>query len=235
MSEALYPLLGLARLRMALDGKGIKTLIAGAGCPLHCRWCINKRLLREAPAENVAAETLVERLKIDDLYFRVTGGGVTFGGGEPLLHAAFLRRFRECCPQEWQITAETSLAVPVEQVRMAANAVDEWIVDCKDMDPEIYHNYTGGDAERMKANLRFLLETAGPERIIVRVPLILEYNTPEDQERSAELLRGMGIKTLDLFSYTIREDPAERKKSPDPELAGVPRLKEQDESESEWQ
>ncbi len=205
MTEPLYPLLGLARLRMASDGKGIKTLIAGAGCPLKCRWCINKRLLREAPAENVTAETLTERLKIDDLYFRVTGGGVTFGGGEPLLHTAFLRRFRECCPPEWVITAETSLAVPEDQVRMAAEAVDEWIVDCKDTDPVIYHAYTGGDADRMIANLRFLLETAGPERITVRVPLIPDYNTPEAQNRSAELLRGMGVKTLDIFSYTIRE------------------------------
>ena len=228
MTEPLYPLLGLDRLRMATDGKGIKTLIAGAGCPLRCHWCINKRLLREAPAENVTPDTLIERLKIDDLYFRVTGGGVTFGGGEPLLHAAFLRSFRERCPSEWVITAETSLAVPEELVRMAAEAVDEWIVDCKDMDPEIYHNYTDGDADRMIANLRFLLETVGPDRIIVRVPLIPEYNTSEDRNRSAEMLRSMGIRTLDIFSYVIREDPAERKNPPDPELADDPMPEELD-------
>ena len=46
MAEPLYPLLGLSRLRMGTDGTGVTTLIAGAGCPLRCRWCINRELLR---------------------------------------------------------------------------------------------------------------------------------------------------------------------------------------------
>ena len=114
MAEPLYPLLGLSRLRMGTDGTGVTTLIAGAGCPLRCRWCINEKLLREAPAENVTAAELLGSVKIDDLYFRATGGGVCFGGGESLLHAVFIRRFRELCPDEWAISAETSLAVPRE-------------------------------------------------------------------------------------------------------------------------
>ena len=76
---------------MCIDGAGVSTLIAGAGCPLHCRWCINRELLQSAPNKPVTAQELLERVKIDDLSFRATGGGVTFGGGEPLLHAAFLR------------------------------------------------------------------------------------------------------------------------------------------------
>ena len=203
MAEPLFPLLSLVRLRMATDGEGVTTLVAGAGCPLSCRWCINKRLLREAPAEQVTAAELQERVRIDDLYFRATGGGVTFGGGESLLHAGFIGAFREVCPSEWRITAETSLAVPEENVRLAAECADDFIVDCKDMDPEIYGRYTGGDGALMASNLRLLLDLAGPERVVVRVPLIPEYNTPEDQERSAAALRAMGVKKLDLFSYVI--------------------------------
>ena len=204
MAEPLFPLLALSRLRMGTDGVGVTTLIAGAGCPLNCRWCINARLLRDAPAENVTATELIERVKIDDLYFRATGGGVTFGGGEPLLHAAFIRRFRALCPAEWRICAETSLAVPGEQLALAVDAVDTFIVDCKDMNAEIYRRYTGGDSSRMEENLRFLLEKAGAERIIVRVPGIPEYNTARDQEESAGKLRSMGIAKLDLFDYVIR-------------------------------
>lgn len=205
MTEPLFPLLSLVRLRMATDGEGVTTLVAGAGCPLSCRWCINKRVLREAPAEPVTAAELLERVRIDDLYFRASGGGITFGGGESLLHAAFIRSFRQICPAEWRIYAETSLAVPAEQVRIAAEAVDGFIVDCKDTDPEIYHRYTGGDGSLMLTNLRRLLETAGPERITVRVPLIPGYNTAEDQAKSAELLRGLGVVNLDLFEYVVRE------------------------------
>ena len=205
MAEPLYPLLGLARLRMGTDGTGVTTLIAGAGCPLRCRWCINEELLREAPAENVTAAELIGRVKIDDLYFRATGGGVTFGGGESLLHAAFIRRFRELCPAEWTISAETSLAVPRENLEAALDAVDLFIVDCKDMDAEIYRRYTGADGARMKENLRLLLDRAGPEKLLVRVPLIPRYNTPEDQKKSAEALRAMGVERLELFDYVIKE------------------------------
>ena len=205
MAEPLYPLLGLSRLRMGTDGTGVTTLIAGAGCPLRCRWCINEKLLREAPAENVTAAELLGRVKIDDLYFRATGGGVCFGGGESLLHAAFIRRFRELCPDEWAISAETSLAVPRENLEAALGAVDLFIVDCKDMDAEIYRRYTGADGARMKENLRLLLDRAGPEKVLVRVPLIPRCNTPEDQKKSTEELRAMGVERLELFDYVIKE------------------------------
>ena len=205
MAEPLYPLLGLSRLRMGTDGTGVTTLIAGAGCPLRCRWCINEKLLREAPAENVTAAELLGRVKIDDLYFRATGGGVCFGGGESLLHAVFIRRFRELCPDEWAISAETSLAVPRENLEAALGAVDLFIVDCKDMDAEIYRRYTGADGARMKENLRLLLDRAGPEKVLVRVPLIPRCNTPEDQKKSAEALRAMGVERLELFDYVIKE------------------------------
>ncbi len=205
MDEPRYPLLSLTRLRMGTDGAGVTTLVAGARCPLSCRWCINRRLLAEAPAENVTAAELIERLRIDELYFLATGGGPTFGGGEPLLHAAFLKRFRELCPPLWRVRAETSLAVSEALLETAIGAADEFIVDCKDMNEEIYRRYTGGDGARMRRNLRTLLEAVGPERVHVRVPLIPGCNTPEDQARSAELLRQMGAERIELFDYVIRE------------------------------
>ena len=204
-NEPRYPLLALARLRMGIDGAGITTLVAGAGCPLHCRWCINRRLLKEDSPEQVTAAQLLERVRIDDLYFRASGGGVTFGGGEPLLHADFLRQFRSLAPDGWKIRLETSLAVHAEQVIAAAEAADEFIVDCKDMNPEIYRRYTGGDRDLMVSNLRRLLDLAGAERILVRVPLIPDYNTEKDQERSVAALKSLGITRFDLFPYSRRD------------------------------
>ena len=206
MAEPLYPLLSISRLRMGTDGAGVTSLVGGAGCPLNCRWCINKRMLREAKPEFVEASELISRLMVDDLYFRATGGGVCFGGGESLLHAAFLRRFRALCPKEWHIAAETSLAVPEENLRLALEAADEFIVDCKDMDDAVYRRYTGGEGALMRRNLALLLAQAGPERVLVRVPRIPQYNTAEEQARSAEALRAMGATRLDLFDYVIREE-----------------------------
>ena len=201
MSSAVFPLLGLSRHRMGTDGVGITTLAAAAGCPLHCRWCINKELLSKAKAEDVTPEEFLKRVRVDDLYFRATGGGITFGGGEPLLQADFIKEFREICPEEWKITVETSLFVPRNYLAQVIDAVDLFVVDCKDMNEDIYRKYTGEDSSVMEENLQFLLQRKEAESILVRVPLIPGYNTEEDQKKSAEKLREMRVKRLDLFEY----------------------------------
>ena len=205
MSSALFPLLGLSRHRMGTDGVGITTLAAAAGCPLHCRWCINRDLLSKAKVVDVTPEEFLERVRIDDLYFRATGGGITFGGGEPLLQADFIKEFREICPEEWKITVETSLFVPRNYLAQVIDAVDLFVVDCKDMNENIYRKYTGEDCAVMEENLRYLLERKDPDSILVRVPLIPGFNTAQDQKRSEKKLREMGVKRLDLFAYRASE------------------------------
>ena len=205
MSDILYPLIGLSRLRMETDGSGVTTLVAGAGCPLACRWCINKNELRDIAPENITPEELFARTRIDDLYFQATGGGLCFGGGEALLHTAFIAAFRELVGGAWKLTAETSLNVPRKNVEQALACVDEFIVDIKTADPAIYRSYTGGDNGIVFENLGLLLSSAGAERVKVRVPLIPEYNDEADREKTAGMLRSMGFTRIDLFEYSKRE------------------------------
>ena len=203
MSEPLYPLLSVSRLRMEVDGEGVTSLIAGAGCPLSCRYCINAEVLKKPP-RLVTAQELFDEVKCDDLYFQATNGGMCFGGGEALVHAEFIREFRRLCEGRWRIYAETSLHVPEENVRIAAQCVDGFIVDIKDMNSDIYRRYTGKDAALAHDNLHLLLDLVGAERIVARVPLIPEYNTKTDQSKSAQILRSMGLYRVDVFSYIIR-------------------------------
>ena len=198
------PIVTCARHRMQCDGQGITTLVVFYGCPLRCRWCINPFTYEPAVRRTMMTpQQLYDRVKIDDLYFLATGGGITFGGGEPLLYPDFLAQFRQIAPESWHICAETSLAVPWENVEKAAGCIDLFYVDCKDANPEIYRSYTGADNQRMIDNLQKLLALVSPERIILRIPLIPEYNTAEDQRSSRLFFEKMGITQFDLFPYQL--------------------------------
>ena len=203
-NEPAAPVITCARHRIQCDGQGITTLVAFYGCPLRCRWCLNPFSFDPAVRRTVMTpQELYDRVKIDDLYFLATGGGITFGGGEPLLYPDFLAAFRKIAPESWHICAETSLAVPWENVEKATDSIDVFYVDCKDANPEIYHSYTGGDNQRMIDNLRKLLTLVCPQRIVLRIPQIPEYNTAEDQRNSRRFFENMGITQFDMFSYQL--------------------------------
>lgn len=200
------PVITFSRLRMQVDGPGITTLVCFHGCPLRCHWCLNPfSFAPDTRREMLTAQALYDKVKLDALYFLATGGGVTFGGGEPLLQADFLKEFREICGPSWHLCAETSLAVSWEKVQTAAVCIDRFYVDCKDTDPAIYRRYTGQDNALMLENLRKLLALIGSERITVRIPLIPGFNTAEDQLRSRALLKEMGVTQFDLFTYRTKD------------------------------
>ena len=203
------PVITFSRLRMTTDGEGVTTLVIFHDCPLRCKYCLNPfSFAPDTKREELTPHQLYDRVKIDDLYFVATGGGVTFGGGEPLLRADFLKEFRALCGDRWHLCAETSLNVPAEAVRTAADCMDMFYVDCKDTNPEIYKAYTGIQNTQMLENLRTLISLAGTERVVVRVPLIPGYNTEDDREKSRALLTSLGVTQFDFFTYkTERRTP----------------------------
>lgn len=200
------PIIGISRHRMATDGKGVTTLVGFHGCPLRCRYCLNPHSFAEDTKRlMLTPEELYERVKVDQLYFLASGGGVTFGGGEPLLYPDFLRRFRALCGEQWRLSVETSLAVPKEAVTAVAEVFDEFIIDCKDTDPDIYRRYTGRENRTMLDNLSYLLTLVPAERVVVRVPRIPDFNDDQSRARSRERLAAMGVARVDCFSYRKSE------------------------------
>ncbi|MBR6593995.1 MAG: radical SAM protein [Clostridia bacterium] len=200
------PVIAFDRHRMTTDGEGVTTLVCFHGCPLRCKWCLNPFSFEENTRRQMLTATeLYEEVKIDELYFIATNGGVTFGGGEPLLYAPFIKEFRAICGEGWHLCAETSLAVPYDKVQLASECIDIFYVDCKDTNPRIYEAYTGKGNELMMQNLEKLIGLVGAERIVLRLPLIPEYNTEEDRKNSLEILKTMGVAEFDLFTYKIKK------------------------------
>ncbi|MBO6024008.1 MAG: radical SAM protein [Bacteroidales bacterium] len=195
---------GLSRHRLTTDGEGVTTLVTFNGCPLRCKYCLNKTSWDMDKGRDYTPESLYEEVKIDQLYFLATQGGITFGGGEPLLQAAFIKEFRALCGPQWQLVVETSLHVPFETVQEMNAVLDGYIVDIKDMNSETYLAYTGKEIGLALKNLEWILQHGDPKRVKVRVPHIPEYNTDENVEKSVEKLRAMGVTDIEEFTYIIR-------------------------------
>ncbi|MDR2963191.1 MAG: radical SAM protein [Bacteroidales bacterium] len=198
------PFIGISRHRLATDGVGVTTLAAFWGCPLRCAYCLNPHSLSvDAKVQHYTPQELYDAVKIDNLYFAATGGGITFGGGEPCLYPDFIAKFREMCGAEWTITMETSLNVPFENIEKLVSVVDYWIVDCKDLNPETYEKYTKKSNLHTITNLKFLIEQGKSKKIRVRVPRIENYNTETDIETSVSTLHEMGLTDIEIFTYNI--------------------------------
>ena len=193
---------GIARHRIATDGDGVTTLVAFQGCTLRCRYCLNPQTIDAARHfTSFTVEQLYEKVRQDELYFLATQGGITFGGGEPALRSDYISAFRERCGNAWRITLETALNVPLHHLEQLLPVVDHYIIDIKDMNPEHYYTYTGKTNQQVVDNLAWLTQQGKCKDIMIRVPLIPNYNTQEDIEKSIALLRSMGYEQFDCFTY----------------------------------
>lgn len=71
-----------------VDGPGIRTVVFFNGCHLRCIYCHNPEMWSKQN-NNMTVDELVSKIINNKEYFGESGG-VTFSGGEPLLHADFI-------------------------------------------------------------------------------------------------------------------------------------------------
>ena len=203
-SEVTAPLIAINRHRLTTDGEGITTLVAFHGCSLRCKYCLNPQCLQSDGVWQVLTPgELYAEVEIDDLYFMATGGGVCFGGGEPLLQSSFIKAFADIMNPAWKLTIETALNVPLKDVERVAPLIHTWYVDVKDLNSDIYKAYTGKENASVIRNLTWLAENGYADKVIIRLPLIPEYNTDSHRQVSEQTLKNMGFHHFDHFTYTL--------------------------------
>lgn len=201
----------ISRLRMGTDGEGITTLVTFFGCPLHCIYCMNdfchepkeKDFFAQTPRGAYEAKELVEKLNRDELYYLMTNGGVTFGGGEPLLQADFIGEVCTLANPDWSYRIETSLYSPWDNIQKLIPFMDEWIIDIKEIDPEKYMSYTGKSNKLVLGNLTELLKAVPADKVKIRIPCIPGINTDDDVQYSINKLKEMGCTRIEEFDYLV--------------------------------
>lgn len=200
-------LCGIDRLRWGTDGDGITTLVAAVGCPLRCKYCLNPHSWNgKTKGKSFTVDELFDFVKIDNLYFQKTGGGITFGGGEPLLYASFIHEFIQKYKHlNWKFYIETAISTSMNDILLLLDDIDKWYVDVKTLDSDIYKEYTGRSAEIMYINLLTLKEKA-KDKVRIRLPLIPGYTTQKLQNEHEKILKEDGFE-VEKFTYTTDISP----------------------------
>ena len=135
-------------------------------------------------------------------YYRQTRGGVTFSGGEALLHIDSLMPLMDQCAKAGiTVDFETCGHVPKESVQKAFPHTEHFLFDLKSADPEVFRRFTGGDLSLVLGNLHWLAER-DPGRIILRVPVIPGVNHEQKEMQSVfRLAVREHISRVDLLPY----------------------------------
>jgi len=198
------------------DGPGIRTAVFLKGCALSCWWCSNPEGLygidgKERGVVNereISVEELVQEIEKDRIFYDISGGGVTFSGGEPLGQAEFLEEVIQQCKDDrhkYHVALDTTGYAPKESFLSIAGKVDLLLYDLKLIDSEEHKKYTGVSNELILENLMLADELACEKgkRVIIRYPVVPGItDTDENVQQIKEFMHSLkGIKEINLLPY----------------------------------
>ena len=157
----------------------------------------------EISGREISSAEIIQEIEKERPFFDQSGGGVTFSGGEPLLHHKFLiRLLKECGKLGIHRAVDTAGSVKTDIILQVAEHTDLFLYDLKFMDPEKHRKWTGVTNEKILENLKALADTGA--KIIIRIPLIGGVNDDaENIETTARFVAGLsGVKKeVNLLPY----------------------------------
>ena len=169
-------------------------------CVLVCAPGALKIFGKEMSVDEVLAE-----VSKDKDYYKVTGGGVTVSGGEPLAQAEFTTAILKRCQEAGMHTClDTSGFGDQSDLEKILPYTALVLFDLKHMDPDLHRQNTGCDRGPVLRNLELVVESGTP--LIIRIPLIPGYNDSDEQltafaRAAAELGKGAPVNIMPYHRY----------------------------------
>ncbi|MDR1805896.1 MAG: radical SAM protein [Clostridium sp.] len=198
------------------DGPGVRSTVFFKGCALRCLWCQNPEnltaQLREGDREMTPDELFDELIK-DAEFYRATGGGVTFSGGEPLLQdtEALIELLAKLKEHEIPVSLETTLFAPWDKIKALIPYVKLFLVDFKVVgDKECHQKLTGQTDDIIKINVEKLIEQKA--NVKFRTVIVPGFNDSKEQIIAfANYLKAIDKPSLELLQYfNFYESKAEK-------------------------
>ncbi len=142
----------------------------------------------EMSGKAMSVSAVMDIIEKDRIFFDQSGGGVTFSGGEPLVHSKMLLELLiECGKRSIHRAVDTAGNVSRETLLEIAKHTDLFLYDLKIMDSGLHREWIQAGNERILENLKVLAETGA--HIMIRIPLIGGVNdTDENIEQTARFI-----------------------------------------------
>jgi pyruvate formate lyase activating enzyme len=161
---------------------------------IACSDCIDACLYnaRTLSGIEMTSRNLIKELVKDEAYFKESGGGVTFSGGEPLFQSAFIRESAIALKErDIPILIETCGHVSRKHIEEIIDVTEVIYFDIKTMDSEKHRKLTGEGNELILDNLIYLDKHFKGE-LVVRYPYIPDMNDSEkDIDQAIEFVEGL--------------------------------------------
>jgi pyruvate formate lyase activating enzyme len=171
------------------------------GC-VACGACVSTcpRGALRITGREMTPEEAARRIARNEKALTMSGGGVTFSGGEALMQPDFVLETRALLGGLHAVVETSGYADP-ETFERVAGRMDLVLIDIKMVDPDAHRRWTGVDNHLILQNLKRLIEMEIPFR--ARVPLIPSVtDTEENLIATARLLTGAkALDRVELLSY----------------------------------
>ena len=158
------------------DGPGVRTVIFFNGCKLRCLFCHNPETWRRKE-DNITVEELYNKIIKFKPYFG-DNGGVTFSGGEPLLHSEFIIELSKLLKKDNINIALDTAGVGNSDYEELLKYIDLVILDIKDYREDGYKKMTGLDMNKFKEFLEVIQKL--DKKIWIRQVIIPSINDNKD-------------------------------------------------------
>lgn len=194
------------------DGPGIRTTVFLKGCPLSCLWCHNPEGQSIEPewiesnngrrmcGKEWESEELADMLNRQAEILNLSGGGITFSGGEPMMQPDFVVDVISSLRNIGALV-QTSGFAAAEVFQRVVSACDMVYFDLKIMDTQMHMKYTSQSNSIILDNIRSLDSSGKP--YVIRVPLVPGItDTDANLEAIAALASSLkNVSRVDLLPY----------------------------------
>lgn len=153
----------------------------------ECISCCPTKAL-EYSGDLLPVAKLMEEIDKESIFFENSEGGVTFSGGEPLMHSNLLiATLKECKKRAIHTVVDTSCYAKESILLEVAKYTDLFLIDLKVMDRDVHLKNTGVYSDIILKNIALLSEIRAD--FTIRIPLIKGVNSDiENIEATAKFL-----------------------------------------------